>query len=129
MRIFKNKVLVSIIALVGLASVLSLSSCVLGDQAYIEGNLTIIPKRGSDQSSLVYSACQIMVYDARTGQISQVVSFNESGFFRAEVHPGNYVVDLYRMGSIGGTSNVPKVVDVAAGQNLVIDITLDLNML
>ena len=128
MRLFKNKALALVVALVALAAVVSVSSCVLGDKAYIEGNLTIIPRQGGDQPSLVYSACQVVIYNARTGKISQVVSFDDTGFFRAEVQPGSYMVDLYRMGSIGGTNNVPKVVDVAAGQSLQIDITLDLNM-
>lgn len=128
MRLFKNKALALVVALVALAAVISLSSCVLGDKSYIEGNLTIIPRQGEDQPNLVYSACQVVIYNARTGKIFQVVSFNDSGFYKVEVQPGNYVVDLYRMGSIGGTNNVPEVVDVAAGQTLQIDITLDLNM-
>ncbi len=101
-------------------------ACTLGQPSYIEGTVTILPKPEEGESPpIAFSACQVMIYETQTGKLSQVVSLDDSGFYRAEVRPGNYVVDLYRMGSIGRAEGMPVVVEAKSGTTMLLDITLD----
>jgi len=103
-----------------------LGCCVLGQPSYLEGRVTIlpIPKEGSSPA-LAYSACQIMIYGTQSGQLSHVVGLDDTGFYRAEIKPGSYVIDLYRMGAVGYTANVPQVIEVNSAETLVFNISLD----
>ncbi|MCK9525532.1 MAG: hypothetical protein WCS74_00445 [Dehalococcoidales bacterium] len=102
------------------------TSCTLGNPSYLEGKLTILPEPGEGESpALVYSACQVMVYDTQTGKLSHVLGIDDSGYYSTKIRPGSYVIDLYRMGAIGKTNDVPNVVQVESGQTLVLDIDLD----
>lgn len=102
------------------------TSCTLGNPSYLEGKVTILPEPGEGESPvLIYSACQVMIYDAQTGKLSHVLSIDDSGYYSTEIRPGSYIIDLYRMGAIGKTNDVPNVVQVESGQTLVLDINLD----
>lgn len=106
-----------------------LPGCTFGQPSYLEGTVTILPEPTEGQSPpLVFSACQIIIYEVQTGKLFAVVSIDDNGFYRTNIRPGNYVVDLYRMGSIGRTFNVPVVIEVQGSQTLILDITLDTSM-
>lgn len=121
-----NKPIQSLVAAVLSAGIFLLaSSCTLGQPSYIEGRVTILPAAVEGSPSLVFSACQVMVYDTQTGQLSHVVGIDSNGNYSTKIRPGNYVVDLYRMGSVGRSMDVPMVIQVNSGETLVFDITLD----
>jgi len=116
-----------LVAAVLMAGIILLaSSCTLGQPSYIEGRVTILPAAGEGASpSLVFSACQVIIYDTQTGQLSHVVGVDSNGNYSTKIRPGNYVVDLYRMGSVGRSLDVPAVVQINSGETLVLNITLD----
>jgi len=106
--------------------ILLASSCTLGQPSYIEGQVTILPAAGEGGSpALVFSACQIIIYDTQTGQLSHVVGVDSEGNYSTKIRPGSYVVDLYRMGSVGRSTDVPAVIQINSGETWVLDITLD----
>lgn len=116
------KITIPVLVIIGLFT----SSCTLGASSYLEGKVIILPEPQEGESpALVYSACQIIIYDTQTGKLLHVISIDEGGFYSTKIRPGSYVVDLYRMGSIGKTSEVPMVVQIESGKTLLLNITLD----
>lgn len=119
-RLFK--IILPVLFITGLL----VASCSLGNPSYLEGKITILPEPKEGESpALVFSACQVMIYDTQTGKLSHVIGVDDSGYYSTDIRPGSYVVDLYRMGAIGKTNEVPIVVQVESGQTLVLDINLD----
>jgi len=104
---------------------LLVSSCALGAPSYIEGKLTILPEVTGGNPVLVYSACQIIIYDAQTGKFLDITDVDENGYYSIKVRPGSYIVDLYRMGSIGKSANVPQIIQIEGGKTLELNITLN----
>lgn len=101
------------------------SSCTLGAPSYIEGKLTILPEVTGGSPVLVYSACQIIIYDAQTGKFLDMTDVDENGYYSIKVRPGSYIVDLYRMGSIGNSTDVPQIIQIEGGETLELNITLN----
>jgi hypothetical protein len=116
------KIIFPIVIIAGLLA----SSCTLGTPSYLEGKLSILPEPKEGESpALVYSACQIIVYDIQTGQLSHVIGVDDSGYYTTKIRPGSYVVDLYRMGSVGNTAEVPMVIQIESGETTVLNINLN----
>jgi hypothetical protein len=102
------------------------ASCTFGSPSYLEGKITILPETQEGQNPvLMYSACQIIIYDTQTGKLSHVINIDENGNYTTKIRPGSYVIDLYRMGSVGKTIDTPAVIQVESGRTLTFDISLD----
>jgi len=59
----------------------------------------------------VYEARTVMVYDRNREQLVQQVDIDCNGYYRVELEPGIYIIDINRIG-IDHSSEVPAKVQI-----------------
>lgn len=72
----------------------------------------------------VYAARQIIIYDARGKKLVQEISLQTDGSYRAALKAGIYTVDI-NYGGIDHSPDVPRQVEIIAGQTFRLDIDID----
>ena len=72
----------------------------------------------------VYEARKVMVYDKNHKKLVQQVDIDCNGYYRVELEPGIYVIDINRIGIDHG-SEVPMKVGIKPGQTIQLDIDID----
>ncbi|MGD1120319.1 MAG: hypothetical protein ABR886_12710 [Dehalococcoidales bacterium] len=87
------------------------------------GQVVIVPPE-------VFSSRKVLVYDASGAKLLQSVTINQigqtaNGYYSVELAPGTYTIDVTRTGGVGGSSDVPKKIQIVAGQTVTLDINID----
>jgi len=72
----------------------------------------------------VYKARKIMVYDKSRKKLIKQVDIDCDGRYIIELNPGNYTVDINRIG-IDYSDEVPKQVAIKSGITIRLDIDID----
>lgn len=71
-----------------------------------------------------YAARKVLVYDAEHAQVLNTVDINSQGLYAISLAPGNYVVDLKKVG-IDRSGDVPKPITITANTTTRVDISID----
>jgi hypothetical protein len=58
------------------------------------------------------------------GSLIATVSLDETGYYRVDLDPGTYVVDINRAG-IDRSPDVPRTLTLATGETVTLDIDID----
>ena len=97
----------------------------------LEGKVTIGPLRPVEKPGEtptvppeVYAARKIMVYDRNHQTLVKQVDINDQGYYRIELAPGIYTIDINHVG-IDRSPDVPKQIEIKAGQTIRLDIDID----
>jgi hypothetical protein len=97
----------------------------------VEGKVTIGPLQPVEKPGEtptvppeVYGARKIMVYDSSHQTLVKQVDIDDQGYYRVELSPGIYTIDINHVG-IDSSSDVPRQVEVKAGQTITLDIDID----
>ena len=72
----------------------------------------------------VYEARKVMVYDRNHDKLVKQADIDCNGHYRVELEPGEYAVDINRIG-IDHSSEVPTTVEIAPGDTVTLDIDID----
>jgi hypothetical protein len=77
----------------------------------------------------VFSARKIMIYDNSGKNLIKEVNINQigqtaNGYYAVLLEPGTYTVNTNNAG-IGGTNNLPKQINISAGETVTLDIDID----
>lgn len=99
---------------------------------FLEGQVTIGPlvpalREGETEPSPspeMFAARQVIIYDARGAREIKRVQLGAGGFYRVELPPGVYTVDISRTG-IDSASGLPARVVIEPSKTLVLDIDID----
>lgn len=83
----------------------------------IEGQDTSVPPE-------VYDARKVMVLTADGTRLVQQVDIDHDGTYGVELPPGDYVVDINRIG-IDHSPDVPREVTIQSGETVRLDIDID----
>jgi hypothetical protein len=111
---------------------LLLPACTGGGEGTLSGQVTIGPlspvvRPGDTPQPVppeVYAARQVMVYDARGKKLVREVSLGTDGSYRAALKAGVYTVDI-NYGGIDHSPDVPRQVEITAGETFRLDIDID----
>jgi hypothetical protein len=97
----------------------------------LEGQVTIGPLQPVEKPGEtptvppeVYAARKIMVYNQSHTMLVKQVDLSDTGYYRVELQPGIYVVDINHIG-IDRSSDVPKQIEIKPGQTVRLDIDID----
>ncbi|MDD1658577.1 MAG: carboxypeptidase-like regulatory domain-containing protein [Methanomicrobiales archaeon] len=97
----------------------------------LQGQVTIgpiCPVERPDQPCLptpeTYAARKVLVRSADGATLFATVSLNQTGYYRVDLDPGTYVVDINRAG-IDRSPDVPRSITLAAGETVILDIDID----
>jgi hypothetical protein len=97
----------------------------------VEGKVTIGPLQPVEKPGEtptvppeVYQARKIMVYDSSHQTLVKQVDINDQGYYRVELVPGIYTIDINYVG-IDRSPDAPKQVEVKPGQAITLDINID----
>ena len=97
----------------------------------LRGQVTIgpiCPVERPDQPCLptpeTYAARKVLVRSGDGANPVATVSLNQTGYYRVELEPGTYVVDINRAG-MDRSPDVPRTITVAAGETVTLDIDID----
>ncbi|MFC2008728.1 hypothetical protein ACFLUT_01585 [Chloroflexota bacterium] len=72
----------------------------------------------------VYDARKVMVYTGDGRRLLEQVDIDHEGVYRVELQPGDYTIDINRIG-IDNSSDVPKEVTITSGETVRLDIDID----
>ncbi len=72
----------------------------------------------------VYAARKVMVYDTGGKKLVRQVDLEDDGAYSVELEVGTYTVDINRIG-VDFSDEVPRQVDIVAGETVVLDIDID----
>jgi hypothetical protein len=72
----------------------------------------------------VYEARKVMVYDKDHKKLIKKVDIDCNGFYRVELKPDFYVIDINRIG-IDHSSEVPSKVEIKSGETIQLNIDID----
>ena len=72
----------------------------------------------------VYAARKVLVYDRYHSKLIETASLDDNGYYRIELAPGLYVVDINHVG-IDRSSEVPKTIETEPGITVVRNISID----
>jgi len=72
----------------------------------------------------VFAARKVMVYDARGNKLIHEVSLQTDGSYRTALKAGTYTVDI-NYGGIDHSPDVPRQVEIVAGETFTLDIDID----
>jgi len=124
-------------ALLLLALALALAAgagCMVGPAApkgTLQGQVTIgpiCPVERPDQPCTptpeTYAARKVLVLSADGATRIATVSLNQTGYYRVDLDPGTYVVDINR-GGIDRSPDVPRTITLATGETVTLDIDID----
>jgi len=71
-----------------------------------------------------YAARKVLVENSAATQVLFTVDINSQGLYTIDLAPGNYVVDLKKVGA-DRSSDVPKAITIAANTTTRVDIGID----
>lgn len=101
------------------------------ERGILEGNITIGPLVPVERPGVkyeipceVYVARKVMVYDKNYKKLVIQVDIDCDGYYRVELEPGMYVIDINRTG-IDHSSEVPTKVEIKPAENIQLDIDID----
>ena len=127
----KSSLLPVLVLAVILASV---AGCMAGPQARkgtVEGQVTIgpiCPVERPDQPCLptpeTYAARKVLVKSADGATVVETVPLSDTGYYRVDLDPGTYVVDINHAG-IDRSPDVPRTLTLSAGEKVILDIGID----
>ncbi len=99
------------------------------EKGTIEGQVTIGPICPVERPDMpckpspeTYAARKILVF--KQGSRIAAVDINSDGFYHIELEEGTYTVDINKTG-IDRSSELPKQVEIKAGQTTKLDISID----
>ena len=102
-----------------------------GEPGRLEGKVTIGPivpvERPGETYEVpceVYEARKVMVYDHNHDKLVKQVDIDCNGHYSVALQPGEYVVDINRIG-IDHSSEVPATVEITSGETVSLDIDID----
>jgi hypothetical protein len=102
-----------------------------GPKGTLQGQVTIgpiCPVERPDQlctpTPEAYATRKVLVFSAEGASRIATVSLNQTGYYRVELEPGTYVVDINRVG-IDRSPDVPRTITLAAGETYTLDIDID----
>jgi hypothetical protein len=72
----------------------------------------------------VYATRKVLVYDSHHSKLLDTLSLDNSGYYRIELRPGTYIVDINHAGA-DRSFDVPKSVEIEAGIPVVLNISID----
>ena len=72
----------------------------------------------------VYAARKVVVYDRGGGRIIEEVDLGDDGHYSVDLKPGVYTVDINRIG-VDSSDEVPREVEIRAGETVLLDIDID----
>ena len=97
----------------------------------LQGQVTIgpiCPVERPDQPCLptpeTYAARKVLVYGPDGTTLVETVPLNQTGYYRVQLDPGTYVVDINHVG-IDRSSDVPRTVTIHSGETITLDIAID----
>jgi hypothetical protein len=97
----------------------------------LEGQVTIGPispvERPGEPQPIppeVYQARKVMVYDQSGKKLVAEVDLSSQGYYRVELRPGIYTIDINRTG-IDHSSEVPTQVVIESGEATLLNIDID----
>jgi hypothetical protein len=71
-----------------------------------------------------YAARKVVILSPEGGSLIATVSLNQTGYYRVDLDPGTYVVDINRAG-IDRSPDVPRTLTLASGETVTLDIDID----
>lgn len=97
----------------------------------LQGNVTIGPicpvERPGEPCPIpceAYQARKVMIYDDNGTKLVEQVDIDCTGHYRVELQARQYTVDINRLG-IDSSKDVPKKVEIRAGQTIEVNIDID----
>jgi hypothetical protein len=101
------------------------------EKGVLEGNVTIGPLQPVEQPGEkppipceVYEARKIMVYNKNGKNLIRQVDIDCDGHYRVDLKPATYTIDINRTG-IDHSSQVPRQIEIIAGEVVSLDISID----
>jgi len=111
-----------------------LASCGDGDTnktGILEGQVTIGPLEPVERPGVTptvppeaYAARKVMIYSQSGDRLIKQVDIGPDGHYRVELEIGTYSVDINRIG-IDRSADVPRAIEIRAGQTLRLHIDID----
>ena len=105
-----------------------------GPKGTLQGQVTIgpiCPVERPDQPCTptpdTYAARKVLVRSPDGAVLIATVSLNQTGYYRVNLDPGTYVVDINRAG-IDRSPDVPRTITLASGEMVTLDIDIDTGM-
>lgn len=77
-----------------------------------------------EQIAQAYSGRSVMVFRDDGITLVREVSIDASGYYRVEMSPGIYVIDINHTG-IDSSKDLPRQISIITGQTVVLDIDID----
>jgi hypothetical protein len=71
-----------------------------------------------------FAARKVLVFDAHRSRLLETVSIDSQGLYRVSLKPGEYVVDINRIG-IDFSKTVPRSIRIVSGETTTLDISID----
>jgi hypothetical protein len=115
-------------------TVISVSGCISARDTtagILEGNVSIgpiCPVERLDQPCITppeaYEARKILVFGDEGKTLVKTVNIKGNGYYRTELNPGTYVVDINHIG-IDRSADVPAIIAVRSGKTVILNITID----
>ena len=133
-----QRVLVLVVLSILLALMLVGSGCHDGQQVQgtLQGTITIGPIQPVERpgenppvSPKVFEARKGIIYNKSKTRVVETLGLTQigqsaKGSYSIQLKPGEYVVDINRIG-IDSSSDVPKKVEIESGQTVIVDIDID----
>jgi hypothetical protein len=108
-----------------------IAGCVQRETGVLQGKVTIGPlcpvepcHISPDQMEKAYDLRKILIYDANRQSVLEEVNISRNGTYMINLAPGNYVVDINRIG-IDRSGEVPEKINIEPGKTVVLDINID----
>ncbi len=130
--VMARKTVILILVLMGLL-LAGCSGSTVGSQptGTLEGNVTIGPLQPVQREGEVtvvppevFAARKIMVYDKSGKNLIRQVDIDSKGHYQVELKPATYTVDINR-GGIDSSSEVPRQIEIKAGETVTLRIDID----
>ena len=82
------------------------------------------PDQPCNPTPEAYAARKVVILSSEGGSLIATVSLNQTGYYRVDLDPGTYVVDINR-GGIDRSPDVPRTITLADGETVTLDIDID----
>jgi len=108
-----------------------IAGCIQRETGVLQGHVKIGPlcpvepcRIAPDQMEKAYDLRKILIYDANRQSVLEEVKIDKNGTYMVNLAPGNYVVDISRIG-IDRSAEVPGKINIEPGKTVVLDINID----
>jgi hypothetical protein len=124
------KVMVVILIALGLLTLIPACAGTPKKTGILEGKVSIGPITPVEMVTPVptppevYAARKVLVYNSERNKLLHTVSLDDSGYYRIELAPGIYIVDINHVG-IDRSSDVPQTIEIETGNDAVLNISID----